>query len=72
MVVSMVLDQNFDPICSELRPGNAASVRDLYPVRRGWRGDCSPLGMDNFLRHGVVDEHAVPGGLLANVSPKGV
>jgi transposase len=32
MVVGMVLDQNGDPICSELWPGNTADVKSLVPI----------------------------------------
>src|SRR6266403_2055237 len=32
MVVGMVLDQNGNPVCSELWPGNTADVKSLVPV----------------------------------------
>ena len=32
MVVGMVLDQNGNPICSELWPGNTADVKSLVPI----------------------------------------
>jgi transposase len=32
MVVGMVLDQNGNPLCSELWPGNAADVKSLVPI----------------------------------------
>jgi len=32
MVVGLVLDQNGDPVCSELWPGNTADVKSLVPI----------------------------------------
>jgi transposase len=32
MVVGMVLDQNGNPLCTELWPGNTADVKSLVPI----------------------------------------
>ena len=34
MVVGMVLDQNGNPLCTELWPGNTADVKSLVPIDR--------------------------------------
>jgi hypothetical protein len=38
MVVGMVLDQNGNPVCSELWPGNTADVKSLVPIVERLRG----------------------------------
>ena len=38
MVVGMVLDQNGNPICSELWPGNTADVKTLVPIVERLKG----------------------------------
>jgi transposase len=37
MVVGMVLDQNGNPVCSELWPGNTADVKSLLPIEERLR-----------------------------------
>jgi len=38
MVVGMVLDQNGNPVCSELWPGNTADVKSLVPIVERLKG----------------------------------